>query len=150
MEQGVWELIKEIDNMGGMIKAIENGWVQSETERTIAAYMDKVAKGEKVVVGYNKYQINEQPDYGTFSVDPKYEKKQKKRLKKLKQKRDHHKVEQALKHLGEAVSGADNLMTPCMQAARLRATFGEMTQAIYGKMQSYSTPFYNMKSKMFA
>jgi methylmalonyl-CoA mutase N-terminal domain/subunit len=150
MEQRVWELIREIDNLGGMIKAIENGWVQSETERSIAAYMDEVAKGEKVVVGYNKYQINEQPDYGTFSVDPKYEKKQKKRLKELKAQRDHHNVEQALKHLGEAVRAGDNLMTPCMQAARLRATFGEMTQAIYGQMQSYSTQFYNMKSKMFA
>jgi methylmalonyl-CoA mutase N-terminal domain/subunit len=150
MEARVWELIKEIDNMGGMIKAIEKGWVQSETERSIAAYMDKVAKGEKVVVGYNKFQIDEQPDYGTFSVDPRYEKKQKKRLKALKEKRDHHKVEQALKDLGEAVSVGDNLMTPCMQAARLRATFGEMTQAIYGQMQSYSTQFYKMKSKMFA
>ena len=150
MEQRAWELIKEIDKMGGMIKAIEKGWIQSETERTIAAYMDKVAIGEKVVVGYNKYQIDEQPDYGTFTVDPKYEKKQKKRLKALKEKRDPHKVEQALKDLGEAIGAGENLMTPCMQAASLRATFGEITQAIYGKMQSYSTQFYNMKSKMFA
>ncbi len=150
MEEKAWELLRKIENMGGMIKAIESGWVQSETERTMASYMDSVAKGERVVVGYNKYQIDERPEYGIFTVDPRYEIKQKHRLKKLKAKRDPQEVEKALKNLGDAVSGAENIMRPCMQAARLRATFGEMTQAIYGKMQSYSSQFYNMKSKMFA
>lgn len=150
MEERVCRLIKEIDDRGGMVKAIESGWVQSECERSIATYMDRVEKGEIVVVGDNKYQIDEPVQYGVFSVDPKYELKQRNRLKKLRAERNKEEVSKALDMLREAAKGNENMMIPCMEAARARATFGEMTEAIYGQMRSFRSQFKDLKMKMYA
>lgn len=150
MEGRAWKLIQEIDEMGGMVKAVESGWVQSLMERTVAAYMNSVAKGERVVVGYNQYQIDAPITYGIFSVDPQYEIKQRNRLKKLRAERNEEKIRGTLNKLRVAARGNENMMIPCMEAACARATFGEMTQSIYGEMQSFRNQLYNMKLKMYA
>jgi len=150
MEDQVWEFIGEIDDRGGMVKAIETGWVQSECERTVADYLDKVEKGERVMVGYNKYQLDEPVQYGVFTVDPRYEIKQKNRLKKLKAERNDEAVAKALDRLRKAAKGNENLMGPCMEAACERATFGEMTEAIYGQMRSFTHQFKDLKMRMYA
>ncbi|MFH1349320.1 MAG: methylmalonyl-CoA mutase family protein [Pseudomonadota bacterium] len=146
----IWEIIREIDARGGMVKAVESGWIQSECERSVAEYLDKVEKGERVVVGYNKYQIDETVRYGVFTVDPRYELKQRNRLKKLRDERDHDRVTKALDRLREAARGGENMMVPCMEAALARATFGEMTDAIYGQMRSFRSQFKDLKMRMYS
>jgi methylmalonyl-CoA mutase N-terminal domain/subunit len=150
MEAAANEVLAEIEKKGGMVKAIESGWVQSETERSIAAYMETLEKGENVVVGYNKYRVDEPVDYALFSVDPAFELKQKARLQSLKAERNEAEAREALDRLSKAAKDGRNMMEPCMDAARARATFGEMTQAIYSQMESFSTQFFTLKARMFS
>ena len=150
MEEGALEVLAEIEAQGGMVKAIENGWASAESERSVAQYLSRVASGEHVVVGHNKYRTDEPVERSVFRIDPAFEQRQKDRLAKLRAERNDAEVAAKLEALRQAVRNDNNMVRPCIEAAKARATFGEMTQAIYGEMKSFREDFRDLKLRMYA
>ncbi|MBI4012890.1 MAG: methylmalonyl-CoA mutase [Candidatus Rokubacteria bacterium] len=150
-EARVWALLEEIERRGGMAAAIESGWVQGELERSARAYQEAVRRGERTVVGYNRYRVEDEVvDYGVFQVDPAQEEAQKARLRDLRARREPARVAEGLAALRAATREGTNLMRPCMGAAKARATFGEMTQTIYGELRPFRDTFLRLKQKIHA
>ncbi|MFH1625317.1 MAG: methylmalonyl-CoA mutase family protein, partial [Pseudomonadota bacterium] len=103
LDERASKLIEKIDAMGGMPEAIESGWLQRQMDDTVNRYWDGIRKGERTIVGLNKYRIKEEIRVKAFKVDPSYEKKQLARLKKVKEERDSEKVRARLSKIREGV-----------------------------------------------
>jgi len=130
--------IKTIDDLGGAVKAIEKGYVQQEIQDASYAYQMDVESGERVVVGMNKFQIEEAPPKGLLKVDPAVGERQAEKLAALRAKRDGARVKATLAALRKAAEGSDNLMPPILDAVRAYATLGEICdelRAVFGEYQ---------------
>ena len=127
-----WRLIEEIEQLGGMTKAIESGIPKMRIEQAAAAKQARIDSGRDVIVGVNKYQVNEKPDFDIREVDnTAVRAEQVQRLQQLKADRNAAEVELALKELTEtAASGNGNLLEKAITAARKRATLGEISYAM--------------------
>ncbi|ODN31109.1 acyl-CoA mutase large subunit family protein [Fervidobacterium thailandense] len=131
IERRAMEYIEKIDQMGGMIKAIESGYVQKEIHESAYKHQLAVERGEEVIVGVNKFQIQEETRIGEIlKVDPELEKKQKERLKKLKERRDNEKVKKLLNKIKEVASTDENLFPYVLEAVKAYATVGEISNAL--------------------
>ena len=133
-----WGLIEEIEDHGGMAKAIETGLPKLRIEEAAARKQALIDRGEKVIVGVNKYQTEEQGDVDIMEIDnPAVRKSQLERLAKIRKERDSGKVEAGLNALSEAAANGDgNLLTLAVEAVRARATVGEVSSAlesVYGR-----------------
>jgi methylmalonyl-CoA mutase len=138
-----WALIEEIEEHGGMAKAIETGLPKLRIEEAAARKQALIDQGENVIVGVNKYQTEEQGDVDIMEIDnPAVRKSQLERLARIRQERDSGAVEAALKALSEAAaSGEGNLLTLSVEAVRVRATVGEVSSAlesVYGRYAAES------------
>ncbi|MDA0272513.1 MAG: methylmalonyl-CoA mutase, partial [Proteobacteria bacterium] len=138
-----WTLIEEIEEHGGMAKAIETGLPKLRIEEAAARKQALIDQGENVIVGVNKYQTEEQDDVDIMEIDnPAVRKSQLERLARIRQERNSGAVEAALKALSEAAaSGEGNLLTLSVEAVRLRATVGEVSSAlesVYGRYAAES------------
>ncbi len=127
-----WEHIQEIEELGGMAKAIETGIPKMRIEEAAARKQARIDSGKDILVGVNKFQVNEKTDFDVLEVDNAVVRtSQLARLKKLKTERDDDAVSQALKALTEcARSGEGNLLEFAIEAARKRATLGEISEAM--------------------
>jgi methylmalonyl-CoA mutase len=127
-----WTLIQEVEELGGMAKAIETGVPKMRIEESAARKQAKIDSGTDVIVGVNAYQTEEDSDIDTLDIDnTKVRTEQVERLQKLKAERDNSKVEQYLTELTEsAKSGEGNLLEIAVNAARERATLGEISDAM--------------------
>jgi methylmalonyl-CoA mutase N-terminal domain/subunit len=110
IEEGAKKYIEKIDQMGGVIKAIETGYIQNEIQNSAYQYQKDVEKGEQVVVGLNKFTVEEKPLANLLRVDPQKEKYQKEKLAKVKSERDNGKVLTALAKLKAAAQGSEHLL----------------------------------------
>ena len=133
-----WGLIQEIEDHGGMAKAIETGLPKLRIEEAAARKQALIDRGENVIVGVNKYQTEEQGDVDIMEIDnPAVRKSQLARLAKIRKERDPVAVEARLNALSEAAaSGEGNLLTLAVEAVRVRATVGEVSSAlesVYGR-----------------
>ena len=133
-----WMLIEEIEDRGGMAKAIESGLPKLRIEEAAARKQAMIDRGENVIVGVNKYQTEEQGDVDIMEIDnPAVRKSQLERLAKIRKERDSGAVEAALSALSEAAASRDgNLLTLSIEAVRARATVGEVSSAlesVYGR-----------------
>ena len=138
-----WELIEEIEAEGGMAKAIEAGLPKLRIEESAARKQARIDRGEDVIVGVNKYQLDHEDDLEILEVDNvAVRESQIKRLEQIKSSRDNEAVQEALKAITEAAkSGEGNLLALSVEAARLRATVGEISDAmeeIFGRYQAQS------------
>ncbi len=138
MADNAWEIIQEVEAMGGMTKAVDSGWAKLKIEAAAAEKQANIDSGKDVIVGVNKYQLAEQDDLEVREVDNnKVRESQVLRLKEIKSKRDSQAVEKALEAItSAALSGEGNLLDLTVQAMRLRATVGEVSDAlesIYGR-----------------
>ena len=125
------ELIAEIEQLGGMTKAIESGIPKMRIEQAAAAKQARIDSGRDIIVGVNKYRTEEQPDFEIREVDiTAVREEQLQRLKKLKAERREEEVTAALQALTEAASGNGNLLEAAIVAARKRATLGEISLAM--------------------
>ncbi|GAB1455553.1 MAG: methylmalonyl-CoA mutase family protein [Spirochaetia bacterium] len=130
--------IQTIDDMGGAVKAIERGYVQQEIQDAAYAYQMDIESGERIVVGMNKFQIQEGPPKGLLKVDPIVGEQQSNKLKELRTKRDNARVDASLKALKTAAEGEDNLMPLILESVRAYATLGEICdvlRAVFGEYQ---------------
>jgi methylmalonyl-CoA mutase len=140
-----WALIEEVEEQGGMAKAIETGMPKLRIEEAAARKQARIDRGEDVIVGVNKYELNEadEEDVDVLEIDNEAVKEsQISRLATIRQARDESAVEQALEDIYQSsVSGQGNLLDLCIKATRLRATVGEISYAMereFGRFNAQS------------
>ncbi len=129
IERETRELIERIDALGGALPAIEAGWVQNEIQRSAYEQQRAVESGEKMVVGVNRFRMEEQ-SIPTFRLDPRDERDQVERLRALRASRDAAVVDSALARLETAARGTENLMPFILDAAESLATVGEISDRL--------------------
>ena len=127
-----WKLIEEVEALGGMTRAIESGIPKMRIEQAAAEKQARIDSGKDIIVGVNKYRINEKPDFEIREVDnTAVREEQIRRIEEVKASRDEAAVQAALKSLEEtAASQTGNLLEAAILAARQRATLGEITTAM--------------------
>ncbi|MCC6767127.1 MAG: methylmalonyl-CoA mutase, partial [Deltaproteobacteria bacterium] len=125
-------IIEEVEKLGGMTKAIEAGMPKLRIEETAARRQARIDRGEDVIVGVNKFKLPEEPEIDTREIDNKAVREaQIARLEKIKKSRDAKRVAATLEALTEAAgSGTGNLLELAVEAARARATLGEISSAL--------------------
>lgn len=130
VEAKAWEYINRIDAMGGSVSAIEQGFMQNEIARSSYEYQDNIEKGKKIIVGVNKFAVEEKPQGDLFSIDDSIRKVQADKIKDLKAKRDNSKVKASLVKLEESARGTSNLMPHILEAVENYATLGEIADTM--------------------
>ena len=130
LEEAALELIRAVDDRGGAVHAIEQGFQKSEIERSAYENALQIDSGERVVVGQNRFTIEEEEHYEPLRVDPAIEAQQAERLERLRAARDGDEVARRLDELRTAARGTDNVLPPMREALRARATGGEVADAL--------------------
>jgi methylmalonyl-CoA mutase N-terminal domain/subunit len=130
IERKVWEYIEKIEAMGGAIKAIEAGFIQSEIAKSAYEYQMKIEQKAKIIVGVNEFKTDEKQKVEIFKLNEEAIKKQLERLKRLKKERDNDKVKSALKRLRESALIGENLMPPIIECVEAYATLGEISDTL--------------------
>jgi len=136
------EYIRKIDEMGGAVSAIERGFIQKEIQESAYRYQKEIESGERIVVGVNSFQVEEEKPTNLLRVDPAVRIAQIEKLKSLKANRDNEQVRRALDGLRKAAEGTDNLMPPILTAVKAYATLGEICDTlrqVFGEYQAAST-----------
>ncbi len=149
-----WQHIQEIESLGGMAKAIETGLPKMKIEQIAALRQAKIDSGEEIIIGVNKYQVAEKPSIPILEVDnTAVREKQIARLKELKANRDNHLVEQKLNALTHcAETGEGNLLELAVEAAKARATLGEISYAlekVWGRHKAHIRSFTGVYSSAY-
>jgi methylmalonyl-CoA mutase N-terminal domain/subunit len=130
IESGAEEYIAKIDAMGGMLRAVEAGFVQQEIQKAAYEYQQAVDSGEQVVVGVNRFQTEEERPIPTLQIDPAVEAAQIARLNALRARRDTAKTKSALAEIERRARTTENLMPAILQAVESYATVGEISDAL--------------------
>jgi methylmalonyl-CoA mutase N-terminal domain/subunit len=137
MEEAARDYIRRIDEMGGMIPAIEQGFPQSEIADASYRYQRAVESREKIIVGVNRFQSEGQP-IELLQVDHSAQEAQTRKLARLRERRDARRVEESLQNLRRAAAGEENTMPFILDAVRAYATLGEICDAfrqVFGTYQ---------------
>ena len=132
LEQGVAAYLKEIDEAGGTLRAIETGYIQNQIQNAAYEYQRAVETGERVVVGVNRFQQEDRGGGATFRLDPDLERAQVERLRGLRAGRSAGVVTEKLAGLEAAARGGTNLMPAILAAAAAHATVGEISDTLRG------------------
>ena len=130
IEAGARAYIEKIDALGGMLRAIETGFVQGEIQKSAYEYQQAVETGEQIVVGVNRYVAAEERLIPTLRMDPEIERSQVARLRALRERRDGAKTQAALTEIERRARGAENLMPAILTAVESFATVGEISDAL--------------------
>ena len=130
LEAAALDLMRQVEDRGGAVAAIEQGFQKSEIERSAYAVAQQIDGGERVVVGVNRFTVDEEEHYEPLRVDPAIEAEQCARLEKLRASRDQAAVDAALDALRAAARGEDNVLYPMREALRAHATVGEVSDAL--------------------
>jgi methylmalonyl-CoA mutase N-terminal domain/subunit len=130
IERRAWEYISRIDEIGGAVEAIEAGFQQDEIEQAAYEYAKSIDDGERVIVGVNKFTIDDEPAPDIFPADPALERDQVARLTAFKADRDHELVRARLADVSACARGTQNLLYPMKEALRANATLGEVSDAL--------------------
>jgi len=138
LEAEAESIIKTIDDMGGMVAAIEKGYPSSEIEKASYAYGRSIASGERVIVGVNQFTETENTPFKLFSVPEAVERRQLESLSAIKAARDGTKVADALAAIEKAAYGTDNLMPVILDAVRLNVSIGEICHTLENVFGEYS------------
>jgi methylmalonyl-CoA mutase N-terminal domain/subunit len=120
----------KVEELGGAVGAIERGFQKNEIERSAYRIAQQTDSGERVVVGVNRFQLDEEEPYEPLRVDPAIEARQAERLTRLRAERDQPAVDTALAALKKTAEGEDNVLYPMKDALRARATVGEVCDAL--------------------
>ena len=137
IERGVHAYLNSIDDAGGTLRAIESGYIQNQIQNAAYDYQRGIESGQRVVVGVNRFQKEEERVVPTFRLDPALEKAQIECVRKVRAGRSHSAVAEKLAALERAARGSDNLMPPIMDAAGVYATVGEISDCLRGVFGEY-------------
>ncbi|HWB24675.1 MAG TPA: methylmalonyl-CoA mutase family protein [Chitinophagaceae bacterium] len=130
VETAAWQLIGQIDALGGSVSAIEQGFIQNEIARSAYEYQQKVETGEKIIVGVNKFTVDEDNNTPIFKIDDSIRQIQSARLKELKARRDSPKVTACLAAISAAAKNGYNLMPHVIEAVESYCTLGEISDVL--------------------
>ena len=137
IESRAREYLERIDGMGGAVEAIEAGWMKGEIEDSAYKVAMGVESGDRVVVGVNKFALEQEEDVELHELDPELARRQVERTQKIRDERDQGAVDRALKELEEAARGSDNLLYPMKEALAAYATLGEVSDVLRGVFGEY-------------
>jgi methylmalonyl-CoA mutase N-terminal domain/subunit len=137
IERQAYDYFRQIDEMGGMIEAIEAGFPMREIADASARYQRELEEKRRYMVNVNVYEPQEEQDMEIHRVDPEISNRQLERLKALKEKRDNELVQKRLEELKEAARGDENTMYPILEAVRAYATVGEISRALQEVFGTY-------------
>ena len=138
VEAAAWEYINKIDAMGGSVSAIEQGYMQNEIAASSYKYQRDIQTGDKIIVGVNKFTIEEEPLKDIFTVDDSIREKQIQKINQVKSERDNVKVKELLKKLDEHARAEVNLMPTILEAAENYATLGEIADTMRNVFGEYN------------
>lgn len=141
MEEKAWEYIRKIDEMGGMLNAIERGYPQMEIAEAAYRYQRQIDSGEKVIVGVNKY-VTDHPPITIWRMRPEIEERQLRRLQEVKRSRNNTRVKECLEEIRKASLNGDNLMPFIIEAVREYATIQEICDVWRDVFGRYTDPGY--------
>jgi methylmalonyl-CoA mutase N-terminal domain/subunit len=137
LEERGWELIERIDELGGAVEAIEQGFVQREIEDAAFRYQQAVERGEAVVVGVNRYEEHEAEPIELHRLDPEAERRQLERTARIRAERDSDAAERALDEIRRVARTEENLLPPMREALRARCTVGEICNVLREEFGTY-------------
>lgn len=140
MEAEAFEIIEKIDDMGGMLAAIEKNYPQQEIADAAYHYQRQIDDNEKIVVGVNKYRTDEELPVETLEIDEALESLQIEKTNRIKSERDNAKVRSCLEHVGEACSGDENVMESVISAVKAGATLQEVCDVYRKVFGEYRDP----------
>ncbi len=148
-----WEIIEKVDAEGGMAKAVADGWPKAMIEEAAAGRQAAVDKGDAVIVGVNKYRLSEEDPMETLDIDnAKVRQGQIARLEKMRAGRDEAACQAALKALTDGAKGSGNVLALAVDAARQRASLGEISdamEAVFGRYETRPTPVKGIYGKAY-
>ena len=140
IEEKAWEYIRQIDALGGSVRAIEVGFMQGEIEQAAYTYQRALEEERAIVVGVNRFTLEHEEHPILLRVDPEVGKRQAAKLAALRQRRDNERVQQALTALERGAAGSDNLMPLIIDAVEAYATLGEVSDAmrrVFGEQREF-------------
>ncbi|MFL5924434.1 MAG: methylmalonyl-CoA mutase [Gaiellaceae bacterium] len=137
LETQARELIERVDELGGAVAAVEQGFVQREIEDAAFRYSEQVESGERVIVGVNRYEEEEPEPIELHRIDPEAERRQLERTARVRAERDAGAAEAALVRVREAARGTENLLPPLREALRARCTVGEVCNVLREEFGMY-------------
>jgi methylmalonyl-CoA mutase N-terminal domain/subunit len=135
MEKGCWNYFGKLDEMGGMVAAIEQGFPQREIQDASYAYQKAIEKHEKIIVGVNDFEVKDEPPIETLTIDESAAERQIASLRRLKERRDSERVASTCRDLEQAARSDVNVMEPILKCVRAYATLGEICdtlRSVYG------------------
>jgi methylmalonyl-CoA mutase N-terminal domain/subunit len=130
IESKSMEYIEKIEAMGGAIKAIESGFIQGEIGESAYQYQKEIESKKRIIVGLNQFQMEEEPLRDILRIKPEVEQYQKEKLARVKKERDNAKVKEALAILKKAAQGTDNVVPPILEAVKVYASLGEISDTL--------------------
>jgi methylmalonyl-CoA mutase N-terminal domain/subunit len=137
IEEEAFEILEEVDRRGGMLEAVESGWVQRQIQDVAFERQQEIEAGERVIVGVNEFEVDEEPEMDLEEVDPEQEQNQRDRLNGVKADRDDDAVEDALAGLREAAQGTENVMPHVVDAVKAYATVQEISDVLRDEFGEY-------------
>jgi methylmalonyl-CoA mutase N-terminal domain/subunit len=140
IEKRAVEYLQKIDEMGGALKAIENGFIQGEIQNAAFAAQRRLENNEDIVVGVNKFMVDEKIELESLKLDPKIESEQRERLAALRAGRDNVLAEALLERLEKAAQGNDNLMPIIIECVENKLTLGEICGRLRKVWGEYRAP----------
>ena len=137
LEVKAWELIERVDDLGGAVAAVEQGFVQDEIEQAAFRWQQEVEAGERVIVGVNRFTEGDEEPIELHRIDPAAEKRQLERTARVRSERNAQEAEAAIAAVVEAARGDTNLLVPMREALRVRCTIGEICNALRDEFGMY-------------
>ena len=137
LEAGSYDYFRRIDDIGGVIPALETGFLQREIADAAYIYQTEEDRRERITVGVNQYHTGEEIDIPLLRVDREGEQRQIAALRELRRRRDNRAVAEKLRDLQTAARGAENLMPPLLEAVKAYATLGEMMDVFRQEFGEY-------------
>jgi methylmalonyl-CoA mutase N-terminal domain/subunit len=137
LEERAWELIERVDDLGGAVEAIEQGFVQREIEDAAFRYQEAVERGEAVVVGVNRYEEHEAEPIELHTLDPEAERRQLERTAKIRAERNAEDAMRALDEVRRVARSDENLLPAMREALRVRCTVGEICDVLREEFGTY-------------
>ena len=137
LEAKAWELIERVDELGGAVAAIEQGFVQDEIEQAAFRWQQEIEAGERVIVGVNRFTEGDEEPIELHRLDPAAEKRQLERTARVRAERNAQDADAALAAVRDAARGDGNLLVPMREALRARCTVGEICNALRDEFGMY-------------
>jgi methylmalonyl-CoA mutase, N-terminal domain len=137
LEARAWELIQHIEQLGGAVAAIEQGFVQGEIEQAAFRWQQEVEAGERVIVGVNRFTEGDEEQIELHRLDPASEQRQLARTARVRAERNADEAKRTVEVVRETARGEGNLMVPMREALRARATIGEISNTLRDEFGMY-------------